>query len=174
MYMKKSASIKGFTLIELMIALTIGGILLAIGVPSFKYTILTNRVKTAASDFHTSIMLARSEAIKLNRDVDITGTTNGWDITYTKEDSSTATIRSYQDVSPDVSILCDVDADNSAEACPASITINHNGRLKTPPFSLWFYTAVNNNVRMRCVNIELSGMPRVVIDTDSSSTNGCG
>lgn len=171
--MNRSYSNQGFTLIELMIAITIAGILLVIAIPSFQFTILNSRVKTAASDFHISLLLARSEAIKLNRNVDITWTTKGWDIKYKKEDSSVVTIRSYVDLSPDVSNLCDIDGDNSAETCPDPITINRNGRLTDPPFSRWFYTPKSTSVKMRCVSISISGMPRVEIDSDDDTTNGC-
>ena len=166
--MKRPVSSQGFTLIELLIAITIAGILLVIGIPSFKYTILNNRVKTAASDFHISLLLARSEAIKRNSNIDITLTTNGWDIK-----SGAELIRSYVDLSPDVSELCNTDTDSAPEACPAPITINRNGRPLDPPFSIRFYTTKNNNVRARCVSIGLSGMPHVDIDSDSDPTNGC-
>jgi prepilin-type N-terminal cleavage/methylation domain-containing protein len=171
--MKHSDSNRGFTLIELMIAISIAGILLVVAIPSFKFTILNSRVKTAASDFHISLLLARSEAIKLNRNVDINWTSNGWDIKYKKEDTSVVTIRSYVDLSPDVSMLCDIDGDNAAETCPDPITINRNGRLINPPFSRWFYTPKSSSVKMRCVSISLSGMPRVEIDSDEDTSNGC-
>lgn len=171
--MKYSNFDKGFTLIELMIAVTIAGILLVIGVPSFKYTILNNRVKTAASDFHVNLLLARSEAIKVHRNVNITWKTSGWDITYVNEDSSTTTVRSYEDVSPDVTAVCDINGDNAADTCPTTISINYNGRLTNPPFSRWFYTTKSNKVKMRCVTMGLSGMPQVEIDSDNNSSNGC-
>ena len=157
-----------------MIAITIAGILLVIAIPSFKYSILDNRVKTPASDLHVNFLLARSEAIKLNRDVNITWTSSGWNITYVKAGTTTTEIiRSYDDVSPDVSTLCDTDGDNTADTCPASITINRNGRLSNPPFSRWFYTTKSNKVKMRCVSIGLSGMPQVDIDSDNDTSNGC-
>ena len=172
--MKRLKSNRGFTLIELMIAITIAGILLVIAIPSFQYSILDNRVKTPASDLHVNFLLARSEAIKLNRDVNITWKTSGWDITYVKAGTTTTeTIRSYEDVSPDVTTLCDTNGDNTADACPASITINRNGRLANAPFSRWFYTAKSTKVRMRCVSIGLSGMPQVEVDSDNNTGNGC-
>lgn len=173
--MKHTNPNSGFTLLELMLTVTIAGILLVIGIPSFNYTILSNRVKTAASDFHINLLLARSEAIKLNRNVDINWTSNGWDISYMTEDPTPVKkiIRSYVDLSPDVSTLCDVNGDNSADTCPDPITINRNGRLTNPPYSRWFYTTKSTSVSMRCVSITLSGVPRVDTDTDSDPTNGC-
>ena len=167
--MKELTSKQGFTLIELMIAITIAGILMVIGVPSLKYSILNNRVKTAASDFHISMLLARSEAIKRNSNIDITFTATGWDIK-----SGAELIRSYDDLSPDVSKLCNTDTDTTtSEACPVPLTINRNGRPLIPTFSLWFYTTKNNKVKERCVSLSLNGMPHVDMDSDDDPTNGC-
>lgn len=55
---------RGFSLIELMVAITILAILLALAVPSFQDMIQRNRVRTAAADLSDSLNLARSEAIK--------------------------------------------------------------------------------------------------------------
>lgn len=55
---------QGFSLIELMVAVAILAILLALAVPSFQDMIQQNRVRTAAADLNDSLNLARSEAIK--------------------------------------------------------------------------------------------------------------
>ena len=159
----------GFTLIELMIAITVAAVLLVVGIPSFQYAVLNGRVKTAASDFHISLLLARSEAIKRGVNITVGDNGNGWDIK-----DGTEIVRSYNDLNADVDLLCDIDGDDSADTCPASITINRNGRLTNPPFALWFYTTKKDSIPMRCVSISLSGMPRVVVDTDNVSSNGCG
>ena len=56
----------GFTLTELMIAITVLGILVAAGLPSLTNLVRDQRVKTAASDVFASLIFARSEAIKRN------------------------------------------------------------------------------------------------------------
>lgn len=55
---------QGFTLIELMITISIAAILLAVGVPSMRDMIQQNRLTGNVNEFVASNMLARSEAIK--------------------------------------------------------------------------------------------------------------
>ncbi|WP_133716312.1 GspH/FimT family pseudopilin [Methylocaldum gracile] len=54
----------GFTLIELMVAVAVLAVTLTIGVPSFRDTILNNRITTQINELVADLSLARSEAIK--------------------------------------------------------------------------------------------------------------
>lgn len=62
---------RAFTLIELMITLSILAILLAIAAPSFRDSIQNNRTQTIANDLTTALQFARSEAVKRGTKVDI-------------------------------------------------------------------------------------------------------
>ncbi|WEN16849.1 GspH/FimT family pseudopilin [Rhodanobacter sp. AS-Z3] len=57
---------RGFTLVELLVTLTIATILMMIAVPSFKNLTLSNRLTTSANDIVHAINVARMEAIKRN------------------------------------------------------------------------------------------------------------
>jgi type IV fimbrial biogenesis protein FimT len=70
---------RGFTLIELMIVLTVAGILASMAFPSFKYLAATSRTKNASSDLFLSLLRARSEAVKLNRTITLARTGAGWE-----------------------------------------------------------------------------------------------
>jgi len=61
MHMKNTNS--GFTLLELMMVVAVGGILLLVGIPSFKSMITTNEVTSITNDLTMSLKLARSSAI---------------------------------------------------------------------------------------------------------------
>jgi len=54
---------KGFSLLELMVALTVLAILLGIGVPSFNSFIESSRLRSTVHDLNTAVHLARSEAV---------------------------------------------------------------------------------------------------------------
>ena len=76
----------GFTLIELMIAISILALILVVGVPSFRVTIQNNRVITNANELISAVMIARNEAIKRGVNVQIMSNsgnsnwTTGWTI----------------------------------------------------------------------------------------------
>ncbi|MES0873364.1 GspH/FimT family pseudopilin [Sinimarinibacterium thermocellulolyticum] len=56
----------GLTLVELIIGLAVAGILLAVAVPSFRQTMVSNRLSTAANALVESLNQARLEAIRRN------------------------------------------------------------------------------------------------------------
>jgi len=60
-YMQKQA---GFTLIELMVTVSVLAIMLVIAVPYFRDTTMDNRLASQSSDFTTALAAARSEAAK--------------------------------------------------------------------------------------------------------------
>lgn len=57
---------KGFTLVELMVTLSVAAILLTQGVPAFRSTIQNSRISSNTNDLVADINVARSEAISRN------------------------------------------------------------------------------------------------------------
>ncbi|HUQ75071.1 MAG TPA: GspH/FimT family pseudopilin [Burkholderiales bacterium] len=143
---------RGFTLPELLIVVTVAGVMLAAGVPSFVEFIRNQRVKTASFDLFSSLTVARSEAITRATSVTITPAStanwaNGWTITYVNSGGATVTLRE-QAAAPNIAI-----------SGPTSVVYRGNGRLTgstTPQFQL---TATGGTVTTRCINVDLSGRP---------------
>lgn len=56
--------ISGFTLVELMVTVSIVALVLTMGVPSFQSSVRANRLTTTANEFLAALSFARSEAVK--------------------------------------------------------------------------------------------------------------
>lgn len=68
----------GFTLVELMVAIVVLAILIAIAVPSFKTQIQSSKMRTTTADFITAIAYARSQAVTRAENVHVRAKTGGW------------------------------------------------------------------------------------------------
>jgi type IV fimbrial biogenesis protein FimT len=62
---------RGFTLLELMITIAVLAILVTVGVPGFQELIQNNRVTTQTNELVTALNLARTEAVKRGRHVQV-------------------------------------------------------------------------------------------------------
>ena len=71
---------RGFTLLELMVAIAVLAILATVGVPSFRELIQNNRVVTQTNELVSALNFARTEAIKRGRSVEVVVTQSdpGW------------------------------------------------------------------------------------------------
>jgi type IV fimbrial biogenesis protein FimT len=137
----------GFTLPELLIVVTVLGVLLAAGVPQLGEFMRNQRVKTASFDLFSSLVLARSEAITRNTRVTVAPTSGAWTNGWTVTEPGGTVIRRQQAVS------------NISINGPAAVVYAESGRLNaasTPEFEL---TAAGSNVVNRCIRIDLGGRP---------------
>jgi type IV fimbrial biogenesis protein FimT len=66
----------GYTLVEMMIVITIVAILLALGVPSYRYVTNSNRVSAEVNALLGDLQFARSEAVKEGTTVTVCPTNN--------------------------------------------------------------------------------------------------
>jgi len=72
----KTARVRGFTLIEVLVVLVVITVLASLATPSFRSMILSNRAAGAASALQVSLNLARSEAVRRGSDARVTIATN--------------------------------------------------------------------------------------------------
>lgn len=79
--MKSAMRLKGFTLLELMVTITIAGILLGIAVPALGTFIRGSRLSGGAREFIVDFALARNEAVLRASTVTVCTSTNMTDCT---------------------------------------------------------------------------------------------
>ncbi len=69
----------GFTLTELMVTISIAGIMLAVAVPNLHTLILDNRLASQSAEFTGALAMARSEAGRRSSRVVVSPATSGFD-----------------------------------------------------------------------------------------------
>lgn len=117
----KNRDNKGFTILELMVTVAIAGILVAVAMPNFTYTLKSNRLTTINNDLVSALNLARSEAVKRNQQVvvrkDAAGWQNGWQV-FVDIDRSAGNDDVFND-DGDAATLCESDEDCLLRIYPA-------------------------------------------------------
>ncbi len=98
----------GFTLVELMFTLAIASILLTVGIPNFRDFIYNNRLTTQANRFVADVALARSTALKYQRNTQICVSTS--------YDTAAPACTGGQDWSAGWIVWVDKDRDNVVDA----------------------------------------------------------
>ena len=83
-----AARSRGFSLIELMVVLTIAGILLTMAVPNFTRLTSRDRVETAAYDVHRNLILARQKALARRTPYRVTVLSGGTAVRIERKESS--------------------------------------------------------------------------------------
>ena len=138
----------GISMIEVMITIAIVAILAAVAMPGMTSLIASQRLKAASSDIHTSLLLARSEAIKRNTDIEVNPSANGWAGGWTVERADgEGEPMEVHGAFPSITI-----------SGPNTLTYTGNGRLDgatSPEFEL----SGEGTENVRCVQVDLSGRP---------------
>ncbi len=153
----------GFSLVELMIAIAIVGILASYALPAFRNFILDQRVKTATSNFYAALVTARSEAMKRNASTNLNqiggNWTKGWTVTL-----AGGGVVLTQNVPKDITV--------TELNGLTTVVYSWTGRPAASSIDANFVLSASG-VEARCVSLSLSGMPRITVDTDRDATNGC-
>jgi type IV fimbrial biogenesis protein FimT len=68
---------RGFTMLELVITMTVAAILMALAVPSYRYVTSTNRIAAEVNGLLGDMQFARAEAIKEGQTVTVCASSNG-------------------------------------------------------------------------------------------------
>lgn len=151
----------GFTLVELIVVMAILGIVITLAVPAMQELSLTQRVKQAAAALHSSLVFARSEAVKRSDNVILTATggiwVSGWSVR-----SGATSLRS-----------ADAFSGLTITGPAGDVTFKRDGRLSSSGSTFVIYVSGNSSVAMRCVAVGLSGIPAISVDSDQNTSNGC-
>lgn len=158
---------RGFSLIEVMIVLAILGILISIAAPAFSEWVASQRVRDTATDLHSSLMRARSEAISRGTSVTITAVggnlANGW---YIADPNPT-----YNPdlANPTVFIEQHGAVPNATISGATNISYTNVGRLSG--VAIGIKVAIAGTGLTRCVTIDVAGRPktRVIAAADACS-----
>ena len=134
---------------ELLAVVAIIGIMASLAAPSFSEMIKNQRIKSMATDLNPSLALARSEAVKRNRNVTLSPTTagswqSGWQIAAPDNVGSNIEVHSAF-------------AGLTATG-PDSVIYRSSGRIQgvaAPEFSI----SAAGTTAQRCVSVDLSGRP---------------
>ena len=144
----------GFTMVELMVVVTIAAILAAIAGPNFRTFIGTMNSKSAAFDLIGDLTAARSEAIKRNQPTTVVplvggNWASGWQVI-----ASGVTVRSRPALTSALSV---------ATAPAAGVTFQPNGRLGAETADgnvTWAISSSISGVTPRCIVITPTGSAR--------------
>lgn len=124
----------GFTLIDLIITLSVISILLTIGLPSLSTQIQNARVKTATNNLLEAINLTRTQAVFANKRATIRKQNeweNGWEIFIDKDndgvrDSNEVIVQQYEKLK-DIRIITNTPVKNYVSYIPTGESRNASG-----------------------------------------------
>ncbi len=139
----------GFTLIELMLTLTVAAVLAVLAVPAFREFVANQRVRTASFDLMSMLTMARSEAIKRNSTATLGGIAAG-----SLQISSGGTV--IQQREPFVNLTLTCKSGGAAVTC-TDVVYGGNGRLQASVPAIEITSAATS--RVTCVKIDPSGRP---------------
>jgi type IV fimbrial biogenesis protein FimT len=148
---------RGFTSTELLTVVTIVGTLSILALPNLTAVVENNRLRAAGTDLMSSVLLARSEAIKRNGQVQILPSsgsdwTSGWRVQVV---ATGAQLDKKNTIGSQVQVT----------GAPESIVYDHSGRLTTPGTSQVQFQDPESRTyaKARCLAIDSSGLPKLSV-----------
>ena len=161
----------GFTLIELMVVLTVAAVILVFAIPSFEGVINNNRVTTTINELSTTFAIARTEAIKSNSTIRVKATdhaSHGWKNGYKVLDSSDNEIKIVGPINSRISKFTD---------STSTVVFNSLGGLGSTIYptstSTVTFTIHAPKAYGRDLNVTMSGATTVCVHTATTNNSSC-
>lgn len=152
---------RGFTLIEVLMVVAILAVMASITAPAMRDFIDAQVIKNPASDLYSSLVLARSEAIKRNAPVDLEPAATDWALGWQVKVPSDGKVLRDQQAYQSVTV---------AASQAGKITYGGNGRLASSATNFRVMAPGNTRIKMRCVSVDASGRPNVRVDTNTNQS----
>ena len=176
--------LRAFTLIELLVVMTIGAIIMSIGVPSFKYVTTANRIAGEINGLLGDLQFARAEAIKDGRTVTVCSVTlaapttcsgtstwsGGWMVF--KDPNNNKTLDVGESILRQQRAFTSTDT-LAANNAISAVSFNREGFALGMSFAttatLTLHDAASNAARTRCIAISAVGQ----LASQKSGTGAC-
>lgn len=163
--MRRLPRSSGFTLVELVVVTAIMGVVMLMAIPAVQDFLATQRIKSASFNLITSMMYARSEAVKRGASITIkapsaNNLTNGWCVLISAGATCSLTATDTANTMRIEQPVTGVTYNFSTTAGP--ITFNRSGRL-------------TNLVRLEVSDDELASLKRcVTLDVGGNARSAVG
>ena len=146
---RRASRSRGFTLVELLVTISIVAVLAGLAMPSFSNLVAGQRIRSAGTDLHTALTKARSEALKRNANVrlapkDGSNWANGW--------------RIVEAALPDTVLEDHNGFQGITMTGPTEVIYASSGRIRgtnLPNFQI----SGSASAAVSCISVNLSGMP---------------
>jgi type IV fimbrial biogenesis protein FimT len=155
--MRTIPTTRGFTLIELVIAVSVLALLATLAIPMYASIVASNRTRAAAYSLVSALTLARSEAVKRNVPVSVLPLGGGWQAGWEVETGGTMIARN--EPAPSLTLSGPL----------AGVSYQPNGRLSTPGMVLFTVSATTGYTR--CVMIDPGG--RATLNPGERNDGSC-
>jgi type IV fimbrial biogenesis protein FimT len=152
---------RGVTLVELVTVTSIVGVLASFAIPSFSTFMTGQQLRAAGTDMMSSLLLARSEAIKRNAQVRVAPPgadwTQGWQVTVV---TGAAQLDAKNPLGQQVHVV----------GAPGEIVYERSGRLAVAGVTRVEFRDAGGHATSRCLAIDPSGLPKISLGHAGSCT----
>jgi type IV fimbrial biogenesis protein FimT len=168
----------GFTVTELMIVITIVAILMAMGVPSYKYVTTANRVSAEANGLLGDMQYARSEAIREGSTITVCTSNDGQNCNGGAADTWQGGWIVFSDANNDQTVQAGTEpilrrqnafaSQDTLTSTVNAVTFNREGFAQALPnagIQLTLHDSTSNVGYTRCLDVNFVGSVKVVAHT---------